>query len=61
VPRDAELQELHGWYRDWAHTARAVIARRDYLILLGVVERKKRNASSNTDADSGPIDEGREA
>jgi hypothetical protein len=38
---DAELQELYRWYRDWSHTARAVIRRRDYLIALGVVDRKK--------------------
>ncbi len=35
------LLELHGWYTEWADTARAVITRRDHLISLGLAKRKK--------------------
>lgn len=37
----AALRALHAWYRDWATTARAVIERRDWLIRLGVVDRRR--------------------
>jgi hypothetical protein len=31
---------FHAWLKDWRTTARAVITRRDYLIRLGIVERR---------------------
>jgi len=40
------LRALHAWYRDWATTARAVIARRDWLIRLGVVDRRRGAAAA---------------
>src|SRR5205085_1827301 len=35
-----DLVELRKWYRDWSETARAAISRRDYLLLLGLAQRK---------------------
>jgi hypothetical protein len=40
--REKALLELHAWYKDWSETARAVIKRRDHLILLGLAKRKRR-------------------
>lgn len=40
--RDVELAALHRWYTDWATTARAMIARKDYLIALGLAGRGRR-------------------
>jgi alpha-L-fucosidase len=34
------LEALAAWYKDWSETARAVIRRRDQLILLGLAKRK---------------------
>jgi hypothetical protein len=34
------LRKLYAWYREWSETARSVIARRDYLIRLGLAKRK---------------------
>lgn len=39
-----ELTALYRWYNDWSATARAVIARRDYLIAMGLAERARRRA-----------------
>jgi hypothetical protein len=39
---EAELSALHRWYDDWAGTARAIIPRKDWLIRLGVLERRRR-------------------
>jgi hypothetical protein len=33
-------KDLHNWLTDWRETARAVITRRDYLIRLGLAERR---------------------
>ncbi len=38
--REAALHSLYLWYRDWSKTARAVIAKRAYLISLGLAKRK---------------------
>lgn len=38
--RDEALKTLSAWYRDWSETARAVIQRRDYLVMLGLSQRK---------------------
>lgn len=35
-----DLLALRVWYEDWAEVARVMIRRRDYLILLGLAERK---------------------
>jgi hypothetical protein len=40
--REKALLELHAWYKDWSETARAVIKRRDHLILLGLAKRRRR-------------------
>jgi hypothetical protein len=40
-----ELTALYRWYSDWAATARAVIARRDYLIAMGLAERVRRRGA----------------
>jgi hypothetical protein len=39
--REEALRELRAWYKDWSETARAVIARRDHLILMGLAHRKR--------------------
>lgn len=36
------LLELHAWLTDWSTSAKAVITRRDHLIHLGILKRKKR-------------------
>jgi hypothetical protein len=36
------LIELYGWYKDWSTVAHVAIKRRDYLISLGLGERKKK-------------------
>lgn len=35
------LRALRAWFDDWSETARTVVARRDYLIRLGLAKRKK--------------------
>jgi hypothetical protein len=40
--RQAALLELYGWYKDWSEVAHVYIKRRDYLIGLGLAERKKK-------------------
>lgn len=47
--RDQALVELRAWYKDWSETARAVITRKDYLIMLGLSKRRS--------AESGEIEE----
>ena len=39
--RQEALRELRAWYEDWPETARAVIKRRDLLILLGLAHRRR--------------------
>ena len=34
------LESLNAWHRDWSETARAVIQRRDHLILMGLAKRR---------------------
>ncbi len=46
----AALRALHAWYRDWATTARSVIPRRDWLIRLGVVERRRGGAPAGSES-----------
>ncbi|MBL9041027.1 MAG: hypothetical protein JNM83_05475 [Myxococcales bacterium] len=45
------LEELRGFYDEWAEVARVVIRRRDYHIRLGLAKRKRK-----TDPDAGPSD-----
>lgn len=39
--REKDLMALRAWYLDWSDTARSVISRRDYLIRMGLAQRKK--------------------
>ncbi len=41
------LTQLYRWHQDWSETARALIKRRDYLILLGLAKRKKPGKKAN--------------
>jgi hypothetical protein len=45
--RNEALLALRAWYKDWSTTARAVIRRRDYLVMLGLTKRRR----STTDDD----------
>jgi hypothetical protein len=44
-PRRAALVALYGWFFEWSETARAVIRRRDYLIRLGLAQRKPKKTA----------------
>jgi hypothetical protein len=46
------LEALFAWYKDWSETARAVIRRRDHLILLGLAKRKSRKEEDDDSSDS---------
>jgi hypothetical protein len=46
--RAQALLELRAWYKDWSETARAVISRKDYLIMLGL---SKRRSSGSAEVD----------
>jgi hypothetical protein len=47
--RRAALVELYGWFFNWSETARAVTGhRRDYLIRLGLAQRKVKKKSTAT-------------
>jgi hypothetical protein len=50
--REAALLELRAWYADWSETARAVIQRRDYLVMLGLTQRKVSKDAGEGDADA---------
>jgi hypothetical protein len=39
--RAETLAALHAWYVDWSETARTVIRRRDFLVMLGVAKRRR--------------------
>jgi hypothetical protein len=44
-PSDAQqksLEALAAWHNDWSETARAIIRRRDHLILMGLAKRRNR-------------------
>ncbi len=53
-PREAELDALYRWFRDWSHTARIVIARKDYLVALGLADRKKSKRAGSSADESEP-------
>lgn len=38
---DGAMLELYRWYQDWAATARAMVKRRDWLIRMGLMARKR--------------------
>ncbi len=44
--RAAALVALHGWWKEWSEVARAIIRRRDHLILLGLARRAARKATT---------------
>lgn len=46
------LAELRAWYDDWSATARAVIQRRDYLIMLGLASRRSSSEAATTSSPS---------
>ena len=48
-PLHEALLELHGWYQEWAETARAEITRRDYLIRLGLAQRRTKTPKPPND------------
>jgi hypothetical protein len=49
------LEALHRWYRDWSETARAVIRRRDHLIVMGLAKRRtKKTDDATTDEPASP-------
>jgi hypothetical protein len=55
--QEAALRELRAWYRDWSETARAVIHRRDYLLMLGLSQRKSTPADEDeVDATEAPVE-----
>jgi hypothetical protein len=39
--RGAEIAALYRWYSDWGATARALIKRKDWLVVLGLAQREK--------------------
>jgi hypothetical protein len=39
--REQALRDLLVWYKDWSETARAVIQRRDYRIMMGLSKRRR--------------------
>lgn len=43
--REEKLVKLHTWFSDWSETARAVVTRRDYLVLMGFAKRKRAKSS----------------
>jgi hypothetical protein len=43
------LEPLYAWYRDWSETARALIHRRDHLILMGLAKRRSHKDDDPTD------------
>jgi hypothetical protein len=53
VKAEAEYEEalldLRDWYVEWAGIARLVVKRRDYLILLGLAERRASGGSEDLD------------
>ncbi|HEU4411791.1 MAG TPA: hypothetical protein VFS43_41505 [Polyangiaceae bacterium] len=52
--RESDLVALRAWYVDWAETARVGVKRRDYLIRLGLGQRRR---TSTSGADEGTADE----
>lgn len=48
--RRAALLALHGWWKEWATTARKAIKRRDLLVNLGLARRKKSEKKSEPSA-----------
>jgi hypothetical protein len=54
--REQALRELRAWYVDWAETARAIITRRDHLIMLGLSRRKRSAHDEDEATDSGETD-----
>lgn len=54
--RDQALLELRAWYKDWSETARAVIRRKDYLVMLGLSKRRA-NRGEPEEVDETEVDE----
>ena len=56
--RRKSLVELHAWLSDWSATARMMIQRRDYLMLLGLVKRKKTRTGGKNETIPAPPPQG---
>jgi hypothetical protein len=50
VDREAELRALWAWFYEWRLAARSAIARKDWLILLGIGQRKRAGAEGDDEA-----------
>lgn len=46
LDRQESLMELHAWLEEWTEMARVSIRRRDHLIALGLVKRRKKKAAA---------------
>jgi hypothetical protein len=52
--RDQALRDLRAWYKDWSETARAVIHRKDHLVMLGLSQRR-RSEEVDEDLEGEPV------
>jgi hypothetical protein len=52
--REQALRELLTWYKDWSETARAVIRRRDYRIMMGLAKRRQADDSDSPAPEAQP-------
>jgi hypothetical protein len=59
--RHEALLALHGWWFEWSETARLCITRRDYLIQLGLANRRVRNDADDGGDGGGGDGEGKES
>lgn len=50
--RQQKLGELHAWFMDWSNTARAVIRRRDHLILMGFAKAKRGKVEDDNETET---------
>ncbi|MBN1612086.1 MAG: hypothetical protein JW940_35975 [Polyangiaceae bacterium] len=58
VPSNQQaLEALYAWHRDWSETARAIIRRRDHLILMGLAKRRTRKTddAASEEPSSSPV------
>lgn len=54
--RQKALVELREWFLDWSETARSVVPRRDYLIRLGLANRKPNGSIVDVEEEEGEDD-----
>jgi hypothetical protein len=53
--RQDALVALRAWFEEWSEVARAVITRRDHLILLGLASRRKSGSEEEDEAPVTPV------